>query len=125
MKKTICALLLGLLAVNLLPADNGDFTLQVKNDGALQVSFRGQEVINGSFFRRNGEAVFTAGQLKRSTVSAADGSTVYNVWLDSKDHRFRQEAVISADGKRVEFSVQFDYVVGKTGKLPYFNFAIV
>lgn len=113
MKKTVCALLWGLLAVNLLPAGNGDFTLQVKNDGALQVSFRGQEVINGSFFRRNGEAVFTAGQLKRSAVPAADGSTVYNVWLDSKDHRFRQEAVISADGKRVEFSVQFDYQAGQ------------
>ena len=86
----------------------GDFTLSEKA-GSFAVDFRGKPLITASGFTIDGQPVFRPGELAVAKTVLPDGATAFNVWSRAPERRYRQEAVVSADGSRVEINMQFDY----------------
>lgn len=86
----------------------GDFTL-TSHDDSFSVDFRGKTIIASSEFTLNGQPIFQAGELTAESKTLDDGGAALNIWSQDPARRFRQEAVISADGNRVEINMQFDY----------------
>jgi len=121
MKNKICMLTAALLtAANLVGAANGDFDLQC-NNGSIIVHFRGNKIIDGSYFLINGQPV--KDEFHHSSSVAGDGSKVYNSWSKNPELPFRQEAVISADRSQIEITFQaMAYANGPhCGKILYYK----
>ncbi|MBE6366314.1 MAG: hypothetical protein E7052_00175 [Lentisphaerae bacterium] len=109
MKSKLYGLILALLMLAMAGAGAGDFTLQEKN-GSFAITFRDRELISESLFTIDGKNVFKPGELTVEKKQLADGSTAFNIWSKDPQRRYRQEGVISADGKRLELNMQFDYL---------------